>query len=312
VILGIPDFRVFPDPYIDLGDDRKKALKIADQLHNMDFRGLLEHYWSITPHGSSKLVRRYIRYACTGVDRGRRTLETIEVEIPTKVFGPERCCLELGCGTGGFLVAATGRFDRIVGIDIAFRWLIVAKKRLEEAGGSAQLVCCCAEYLPFPGAFFDLVVAVDVLEHAPHQEQLIREAGRALRPGGVFYATTANRWSLAPEPNVRVWGVGWLPRQWMKPYVRFFRGIDYEHVRLLSFPELKRMARRAFFGSCRVGLPAFSAAEMKGLSAVERILAAAHNRIRTWPGFRSLLLACGPKLRLICRKDAQQSSGCAP
>ena len=110
-------------------------------------------------------------------------------------------------------MAAAERAQKPVGIDIAFRWLIIARKRLEEAKLSAQLICCCAEFLPFRAETFSLVVAENLLEHTAQPQLCIEEAHRVLKPNGVFFASTWNRLALAPEPHVRLWGVGWLPRE---------------------------------------------------------------------------------------------------
>src|SRR5205823_5562185 len=116
--------------------------------------------------------------------------------VKTKLKEPNARVLDLGTRTGGLLMAAAEHGHKTIGIDIAFRWLIIARKRLEEAGQSAQLVCCCAEFLPFRDRSFDVVLAENVLEHAAQQRQLIEETHRVLKPGGIFFATTWNRLAL--------------------------------------------------------------------------------------------------------------------
>ena len=311
VICGIPDFRVFPDPYIGYEDDRRKGLRIAEHYAEKDCRGLIEYYWSISPETPSHLARRFVRHAMAGTERGRHWLAVIHEAHPPPTAQPAGRMLELGCRTGGFLVAAAEQFEQVVGIDIAFRWLVVAKKRLAERGLPAQLVCCCAEFLPFPEMSFDLVVAENVIEHTARQEQLIREAQRALKPGGVFFALTCNRYSLGLEPHVRLWGVGWLPRRWMAPYARWVGGVIYEHIRLVSFFELKRMIRRTSFGRGRMEPPTFSQAEQQRLSTLERRLIALYHKIKGWPLVRAMLLVVGPVLQLTWVRDRDQQHGCA-
>ena len=41
-----------------------------------------------------------------------------------------------------------------------------------------------------------------------------------------------------------VWGVGWLPRPWQAPYVRWRSGQDYSGTRLLSTREMARELNR--------------------------------------------------------------------
>jgi ubiquinone/menaquinone biosynthesis C-methylase UbiE len=208
--------------------------------------------------------------------------------------------LDLGSRTGGLLLAAAERTDQVVGIDIAFRWLIIARKRLEEAGLPAQLVCCCAEFLPFRESAFDLVLAENLLEHAVQPQQCIEEGHRVLKPDGIFFATTWNRFAVAPEPHVRLWAVGWLPPELAKRYVKLRKGVSYDHVRLLSVFQLARMVRRTSFRRCAIVLPTFSAAELANVSPAQRLAVGFYHRIKDWPLFRGLLRIFGPVLHLVC------------
>src|SRR5262249_33882669 len=120
--------------------------------------------------------------------------------------------LDLGCGSGSFLAAVGARAGPVCGVDVAFRWLLVARKRLGGGGlGRAPLACACAEALPVTDGSLAGVVAGDVFEHVADQAATLAEAFRALRPGGRAFFATPNRYSLGPEPHVQVWGVGFLP-----------------------------------------------------------------------------------------------------
>ena len=48
VVIGIPDLRLFPDPYIAADDDRTKGLKVAERFADLDFEGLIDFYYSMT------------------------------------------------------------------------------------------------------------------------------------------------------------------------------------------------------------------------------------------------------------------------
>jgi SAM-dependent methyltransferase len=192
-----------------------------------------------------------------------------------------------------------------VGIDIAFRWLIIARKRLEEAGMPAQLVCCCAEFLPFRETAFDLVLAENLFEHTAEPRQCIEEAHRVLKPDGIFFATTWNRLAFAPEPHVRLWGIGWLPPGLAKRYVKLRKGVSYDHVRLLSLFQLARLLRRSPFRRCTILLPTFSAAELANVSSLQRRLASTYHRVKDWPVFRGLLKIFAPVLHLVCVRESR-------
>jgi SAM-dependent methyltransferase len=59
-----------------------------------------------------------------------------------------------------------------------------ALSRLVRHGGLATQAT--AEALPFPDAAFDLVMAMDIIEHAVDDEPVFRELARVLRPGGAL------------------------------------------------------------------------------------------------------------------------------
>jgi ubiquinone/menaquinone biosynthesis C-methylase UbiE len=302
VVLGIPDFRVFPDPYISIEEDHRKGARIAGRAADSDFRALVEYYWSITPEEPPEMARRFTAQALAAAERGRHLLDG-QARVKRQLARPDVRLLDLGTRTGGLLLAAAERCDNVVGIDIAFRWLIIARKRLEEAGQPVQLVCCCAEFLPFCEGAFDLVVAENVLEHTAQQQELIEEADRVLKPAGVYFATTWNRLAIAPEPHVRLWGVGWLPSGLAKRYVKLRKGVSYDHVRLLSVFQLARMVRRTPFRRCAIMLPAFSPAEVANVSSAQRLAVGLYHRIKDWPLFRGLLRIVGPVLHLVCVRE---------
>lgn len=300
VVLGIPDFRVFPDPYIGIADDHKKASRIAEQeAAGASFEELVRYYWSITPDEPPEMAERFTALAVAATERGRDLLDS-QSEVRAKLPpGNSTRVLDVGTRTGGLLLAAAERSPEVVGIDIAFRWLIVARQRLAEAGRPAQLVCCCAEFLPFPPVSFDVVLAENVLEHTARQQDLVEETHRVLKPTGVFFATTWNRLAIAPEPHVRLWGVGWLPLRLRQRYVRWRKGVSYDHVRLLSVFELTRMARKTSFGRCQIELPKFSATQLASVSAGPRALLQIYHRIKNWPVLHQLLLLAAPVFHVV-------------
>lgn len=300
IVVGIPDFRVFPDPYISISDDHKKGMRLAERAEHVGTRDLVEYYWSMTPETPANLASRFIRHAMAGDGRAKCLLDDIEARNPQVVPTQGAVGLELGCRSGGALLAMDERCSHVVGIDIAFRWLVVAKKRMAESSRDVQLVCCCAEHLPFADETFDLVLAENVIEHTARQQALLAESFRVLKPGRALLGVTVNRWSLAGEPHVRVWGVGWLPRRWMSAYVKLRRGVPYENVRLLSLMELGRMLRAAAFRPAQVRLPRLADVELEGLGSFESKLARAYNRIKDWPVIHRFLLWFGPALQFVC------------
>jgi SAM-dependent methyltransferase len=87
--------------------------------------------------------------------------------------------IDLGCGNGGFLPSLAALYPSVVGVDAYPESLAAARRCAPEAA----LIQADACRVPLAGNQFDLVSALDVLEHvAP--ESLLAEARRLLRPGG--------------------------------------------------------------------------------------------------------------------------------
>ena len=170
--------------------------------------------------------------------------------------------------------------------------LLLAKKRFDEAGiTNAVFVCASAVDLPFADDAFDVLNATDVVEHMPDQRRFLAEAHRVMAAGACFFFNSPNRYSLVTrEPHVWLWGVGWLPRRWQEPYVRWRLGRAYRGKRLLSSFELSRLTREAF--GCHYALWPFlpraglRGALLRALGAVAKPILPQHNVLAWKPAAR--------------------------
>jgi ubiquinone/menaquinone biosynthesis C-methylase UbiE len=106
--------------------------------------------------------------------------------------------LEVGCGEGRQLTAIGQRFPQadLIGLDLP-------DVELEEAWGGIEshMVQASALDLPFPDDAFDLVMAIEVLEHLPDPERALQEIARVAKGAVVL--------SVPWEP---VWRLGNLAR----------------------------------------------------------------------------------------------------
>jgi len=299
IVLGIPDLRLYEDPLIPLQDDYRKGEKLQTQAEKISFAELVRFYWSLPtyPPTPPDLKERFIRHVLTDEDR---------IEGYKNKIGRGAAFLEVGCGTAALVKVAQARFDFAVGCDVAFRWLVVARKRLQEAGLPVNLVCCCADYLPFPEGFFDSVANVSLLEHVADAAAVINECGRVTKQSGRIFVWTTNRFSLAPEPHVRVWGVGFLPRRWMPAYVKWRRGLAYEKKHLLSCFALRRFFSIAGFDSTSFSLPVITAADWENLRGLERLGARLFSWAAKIPLLRSVLLLASPVIQVVAGRGSSE------
>lgn len=291
IILGIPDFRVAPDPWIGLEADREKGMRLEHETEGQGLAATVRAYWAMTPDTPAHLARRFITHVEDAEERSREWLARRDAR-PREVVRP---WIDLGCGTGD-LAAATGPGVRVVGIDVAFRWLVVARRRLRDRGIAPLLVCCNAEALPFADETFGCALSLGTLEHCKDAVAVMREARRVLAAGAGIQLRTANRFSLFPEPHVGVWGVGWMPRRWADRYVRWRSGERYLHHWPKGPWEIRRAMRRAGFDGVHVAAAPMLAADLHRVPAPIRRLAPAYERLRSVPLVGGALRAVAPLL----------------
>jgi 2-polyprenyl-6-hydroxyphenyl methylase/3-demethylubiquinone-9 3-methyltransferase len=122
--------------------------------------------------------------------------------------------LDIGCG-GGLITEPMARLGaRVTGIDAASRNVHVAALHAERAGLAIDYRSVAAEDLAATGAQFDIVLALEILEHVADLDVFLDACARLTRPGGALVFATINRtpqaWLLAIAGAEYV--LGWLPR----------------------------------------------------------------------------------------------------
>lgn len=102
---------------------------------------------------------------------------------------PGEHVLDVGCGFGGsgrWLIDHCG--CRVTGLTVSGKQARFAHRASErrEAERGMGIVRGDAADLPFGGASFDVVWAIESLEHLVDKRRFVRDAARLLRPGGRF------------------------------------------------------------------------------------------------------------------------------
>ncbi|MGW1927660.1 class I SAM-dependent methyltransferase, partial [Streptomyces massasporeus] len=115
-----------------------------------------------------------------GVPRAAAAAEALLGLVPRGA----RTLLDLACGTGLVTERLTRPGLRVYGADAAHAMLRVADGR-----APGRVVRADARRLPLPDASLDAVSAVWLLHLVPFAAEIVAEAARVLRPGGVLIAT---------------------------------------------------------------------------------------------------------------------------
>lgn len=138
--------------------------------------------------------------------------------------------LDIGCGFGGFLLAASERgWQYPEGIEIA-------PQAAEYAGKRFTIRIQPLEEVHYEADYFDVVRANNVIEHLSSPKAMVRAVHRILRPGGLFAFSA---------PNFDSFSVKLLGRKW--PYIR-----GDHHVYLFGPKTLTRLLEENGFRVVRV------------------------------------------------------------
>jgi ubiquinone/menaquinone biosynthesis C-methylase UbiE len=92
--------------------------------------------------------------------------------------------LEIGVGMGADFMRWVHAGAQATGVDLTERAVALTRRRLSEAGLTADVRVADAEALPFESGSFDIVYSWGVLHHTPDPQKAIAEAQRVLAPGG--------------------------------------------------------------------------------------------------------------------------------
>ena len=97
--------------------------------------------------------------------------------------------LDVGCGAGN-MIHHLSPYGRVRGIEVDARPVKMAQAR-----GYDVRQADATRRIPFDDATFDLVTALDVIEHVNDDVAILRESYRVLKPGGhVLVTTPAFQW----------------------------------------------------------------------------------------------------------------------
>ncbi|HWE38832.1 MAG TPA: methyltransferase domain-containing protein, partial [Isosphaeraceae bacterium] len=295
-VAGLPDFRLESDRYLDLDAERAKAERLARIAASTDLEGVARAYYAITPDVDPPRCARYLAHILGAEARGEAIADRLDDDGPI---------LEVGCGTGGLLVAAARRGLEITGVDIASRWLVVAGRRLDDRGLAVPLVAASAERLPWPDGTFAAIVADSVIEHCDDPIAALREWRRLLRPGGRLVLWSPNRLAPVVDPHVRLWGIGLLPRAWANAYSRLRRGGAWV-PRTLSSRGASTLARRAGFEAVSVGPAPMTRSWAMSEHGRRRRAMLFYERLRGFGPTRGLLGVFGPIWALEARAPSRR------
>src|SRR5437667_5666182 len=118
------------------------------------------HWWFV---GRRRIIESFLEPVCSNLESNRSRI------------------LDIGCGTGANLEMLS-RFGEAEGVDVSTEALAFCRER-----GLQNVRQGEAEHLPYEDGSFDLVTALDVVEHLDDDVAGLQEMRRVLRPGGYAF-----------------------------------------------------------------------------------------------------------------------------
>jgi len=122
--------------------------------------------------------------------------------------------LDIGCG-GGLMAEPMARLGALVtGADAAEGNIAIASLHAEEQGLPIDYRATTAEALAAEGLRFDVVMALEIVEHVADPAQFIATCRDLVAPGGMLIVSTLNRTarSFAAAIVGAEWIMRWLPK----------------------------------------------------------------------------------------------------
>ena len=153
--------------------------------------------------------------------------------------------LEVGCGAGNFVQCLRGWYpgSQLTAIDLDESVVSPCSHRHPDV----DFARTSSEQLPFAAESFDVISALQVIEHFPCPEDFLAESARVLRTGGVILLATPNTEGLAAR---------WLGDAWP--------GVRPDHISLRNPDAWRSAIRDAGFESLSEGTTLFAGFQWLG------------------------------------------------
>ena len=137
---------------------------------------------SIKKHTKNEVKEHYRKIASEYASDFNLYCQKRFISLINSYLGKGQPVLDIGCGNG--YIMGNLKANSVIGIDQCFEMLA--------QGNNKNFLCADAENLPFPKDSFDAVYSVDLLEHIPNPDIMVKESSRVLKDNGKLIIITPN------------------------------------------------------------------------------------------------------------------------
>jgi SAM-dependent methyltransferase len=239
------------------------------------------------------------------------TLEDREAEFQSTMWRIERFkhvdettrMLEIGIGTGWFPIMCKMKGLSCKGIEISPQLVEFAMEFGRRHGVDPDIEVGNVEEADLGESVYDIVIAASVFEHVEDWRRGIQTIYRALRPAGVLYFNSTNRFSLAPSQEYHFPLYGWLPDAWRYRLRKSRQGEDIMKLGIdfnqFTYPQLRRFFKHAGFRTVLDLVDMFDADNLRSPKAWKKHMIKGLQRIKP---LKHLFLVFAPGTTFVCIK----------
>ena len=213
---------------------------------------------------------------------------------------PETRILEVGTGTGWFPLLCKRDGFQCKGIEISQQLIDYAREYGASYGLDPDIELGNIEEADVGDEIYDAVFANSVFEHIERWRPALARVYRALKPGGIFFFASTNKFSLGSDEYPPLPIYGWFPDQWRYWFRRAVQGPDIMKLGIdfnqFTYRQLRREFRKAGFS--RV-LDRLQLVEPERFSGLKRTVLSAS---RTNPLLRVPILLFCDATTFVCIK----------
>jgi SAM-dependent methyltransferase len=165
---------------------------------------------------------------------------------------PNSRVLEIGVGNGWLQIYGRQKGYEINGLEISHQLIELARENARKTGTNIDVSLGNIETMDIGNNQYDAIIASSVFEHVERWEPALQRVHRALKPGGVFWFDSTNKFSfVSGEYKFPLYG--WLPDQWRFKLRRSRQGEDIMKLGIdfnqFTYPTLRRAFKRAGFST---------------------------------------------------------------
>lgn len=210
--------------------------------------------------------------------------------------------IEIGTGTGWFPILCKIKGLNCEGIEISPQLVEYAMSFGEKYGIRPDIRVGNIEDVDLGQNRYDVVVAVSVFEHVEDWRAGIRRICEALRPGGLLYFNSTNKFAFRSH-EFKIPFYGWLPNGLRFALRKAVQGEDIMKLGIdfnqFTYPALRGCFREVGFSCVRDLVDLLDSKALRKPAPWKRALLSAVKQV---PPAKHLALAFAPSTTFICTK----------